>query len=193
MLIGLSGKMGVGKNYIGENVIPYILEKLINNIRIFPISFADHMKVELAIRDSKYNYDNLFINKTANTRKKLQEYGTDICRKEYGSDIWIKSIDMWMKIYQDRIPKSDTAIFIISDVRFKNEAKWIEENKGLLIRVIAPNRNKKRIDKEKIDKIDHISEIDLDDYKFKYIIDNESNDTLYNQIEIILKMYLSNR
>lgn len=197
MLIGLSGKMGVGKNYISENIIPNILEKVMQNVRIFPISFADQIKVELAIRDNTLTYENLFIHKTNETRDKLQKYGTEVGRSKYGEDIWIKSVEMWMKIFNDRVPKKDNLVFIISDVRFKNEAEWIEKNNGLLIRIKAPNRNIKRIVEEKIDisKINHISEIDLDDYNFNNIINNDNIEEklLINQTEMIIKKYLSNR
>ena len=191
MLIGISGKMGVGKNFISENIIMDILNKLIGNIRIFPISFADQMKVELGIRDKRFNYENLFINKTLETRRGLQEYGTERCRKIYGENIWINSVEMWMKIYQDRLPKTENPIFIISDVRFKNEAKWIEEKKGLLIRINAKIRNEERKKQENIN-IEHISETDLDNYKFKNIINNDyiEHNKVYNQTEDIIKKYI---
>ena len=73
-IIGLSGKMGSGKNYIAEKVLyPYFK----NKYNILIIGFGDLMKNELYARDLTLMYDELYDKKTYETRNKLQQYGTD--------------------------------------------------------------------------------------------------------------------
>ena len=68
-LIGLSGHMGCGKNYIAEQII-YPHFKSSYNILI--IGFGDLMKNELFARDLSLKYDDLYDHKTFETRNKLQ-------------------------------------------------------------------------------------------------------------------------
>jgi hypothetical protein len=55
MIIGLSGKMGTGKDYIAENhIMPYIEKELKEKCLI--LSFADMLKINLMVRhDIKLN------------------------------------------------------------------------------------------------------------------------------------------
>ena len=76
--------------------------------------------------------------------------------------------------------------FIISDVRFINEAEWIKKMNGIIIKINAPKRFKIRLEKETnnnkelIDKIkNHKSEIMIDRYKdYNILIKNDLNDNL---------------
>ena len=73
---------------------------------------------------------------------------------------------------------------IISDVRFKNEFKAIKDRDGLIIRVESDEYNN----------IDNISEKDLDDYQFDYVITNnkhlKTNDSLINQLKLFCEKYI---
>jgi hypothetical protein len=60
--------------------------------------------------------------------------------------------------------------YIVSDVRFINEAMAVLDNFGIIIRINRINNN---INKETSRNTEHISETDLDNFeKFDYIIDN---------------------
>ena len=88
-------------------------------------------------------------------RELLQKFGTAI-RNGVCDDFWVKAC---LKDYE----KWDN--WILSDVRFKSEAKGIEDLEGIIVRV----------NREGAGAGNHISEIDLDDYSFDYVINNDGN------------------
>jgi CO dehydrogenase nickel-insertion accessory protein CooC1 len=108
-IIGLLGHQGVGKNYIAEKILP----KLLPNKNTVVLAFADHFKIDCI---SKYGaeYDKVYGEKDFKTRKLLQKVGTEEGRNKYGDDIWIKTLDNWIKTLNSR----GVERFIISDVRF---------------------------------------------------------------------------
>ena len=151
--IGISGKLGSGKNYIMENIIyPYLSTKLNNDyiIHPIPISFGDQIKTELLSRDLNLDYNKLFITKDDETRRLLQLYGTENGRDKYNENIWIRAIDCWIDLTIDRINnlyknKKVYYVIMISDIRFINEAEYIKNNNGLLFKVYSPARNLERL------------------------------------------------
>jgi hypothetical protein len=214
-IVGFSGKIGSGKNFIAEEVfLPKLIEicaELNPEKKIIPyyFSFGDHIKVECLCRNSyeilnkESGMYNFFVEKDQATRDMLQKYGTENGRHVYHEDIWVRAIDTWISIQESRLQllKKRTnidflPIFIISDVRFVNEAKYIESNNGLLIRVNAPNRSNIRVSSEANNDPDimqkiksHASEVSLDKYEFKYNILNDDVliDDLDNQVSNIIK------
>ena len=186
-LIGLSGKLGSGKNYIAEKVIaPHYKDKY--NILI--IGFGDQVKNELYARDLELTYDVLYDRKTFASRKKLQEYATENGRDKYNKDMWIRGLDLQIQTFCKRSPKE--CLIIICDVRFQNEAEYIKKHNGKLFRVFSPFRTEQRYWQEssnenEFNKISiHQSEIDLDNYKFDYIIKNDLHELNLNLINNII-------
>ena len=176
IIIGLSGKMGSGKNYIAEKII-YPSYKDEYNILI--IGFGDLMKNELYARDTTLSYDELYDHKTFETRNKLQQYGTENGRDKYHQDIWVRGLDIQVETFRRR--SNDNCIIIVCDVRFQNEAEFIIKKGGKLIRIVAEDRTNERYlreakgDIEQSQKIaTHRSETELDSYKFDYIINNST-------------------
>ena len=218
ILIGFSGKIGSGKNFIAEEIfLPKLFDiysKRAPDKRLIPyyFSFGDHLKIECLCRNSYTNLDqtsamyNFFIEKDQTTRDMLQKYGTENGRHVYHEDIWVRAVESWISIQESRLEKlrdrtknDFLPIFVISDVRFKNEAEFIKSNNGILIRVNAPNRSNKRISSEAnndpqiMEKIiSHLSEISLDNYDFEYNISNDDNtlEILNSNSEEIIKNFL---
>ncbi|MCX7592620.1 MAG: hypothetical protein N2235_02450 [Fischerella sp.] len=58
----------------------------------------------------------------------LQNWGTDLCRKNFHDDIWIASLE-------NRIRNSVREKVVISDCRFENELNVIKKYNGKIIRV----------------------------------------------------------
>jgi len=177
IIIGLSGKMGSGKNYIAEKII-YPSYKDDYNILI--IGFGDLMKNELYARDKTLTYDELYDHKTFETRNKLQQYGTENGRDKYHQDIWIRGLDIQVETFRRR--SGDNCLVIVCDIRFKNEAEYISMKGGKIIRVISEDRTNERYlkeangDKKQYENIvNHRSETELDSYKFDYIINNNKD------------------
>lgn len=202
-LIGIAGKLGSGKDYVATNfIIPYI-EKTLKE-KCLLLSFADQLKVNVMVKNTEFNYSDLYENKTEQVRILLQQEGTENGRNKFGQNIWTNYHSKWMDIYLNRGINN----FITCDVRFKNELEYIKKKKGIIIKVISPRRNHDRIKKESIDDIykydiikKHNSECDLDDVEdsmFDYIINNDYDDNLQEQCEKMLKtifgdLYYQNR
>lgn len=184
VLIGITGKLGSGKDYITHNVIIPIIEKL--KYRYLQCAFADQIKINVM---TKYNinYDEVYINKTAQSRQLLQTEGTDVARSQ-DTNIWIKYMNNWIKVHEMR----GISVYIISDVRFKNEMNFIKENGGIVIKVVAPQRNHYRLMQESSGNVivynqikQHISECDLDDISdnnYDIVIHNDNNNNNIQEV-----------
>lgn len=171
--IGICGKMGTGKDYIASNIImPYIDTILLKKCIIW--SLADQLKVNVMV-ENNVKYDELYIAKTRESRKLLQEKGTEMGRNIYGKDIWVRYLDAWSKVLQHK----GYEFVIIPDVRFIEEIEYIKQKHGLIFKIDAPNRNKQRIEKEDTFETQfHASEISLDsmsDDCFNCIINNDDS------------------
>lgn len=186
-VIGLLGHQGVGKNYLADLLQVYLPKK---NTLI--VALADHFKIGCI---SKYNveYDKVFVNKDFKTRKLLQKVGTEEGRNKYGDDIWIRTLENWMKLYYSR----GINRFIISDLRFPNEVEWVRKLNGLIIKIEAPERYKQKLmeetkgDEQMIQSIiEHPSEKQIDDIKLvgpkDFTVKNDPGDNLDKQLEILL-------
>ena len=103
-------------------------------------------------------------------REFLQKIGTDALRDNVHADIWANSL------FSDMTGSSK---WIVTDVRFPNEAEAIRSRKGILIRVNTTRE---------VPVSDHPSETSLDDYKeFDYVIDNSGTmEALVRRIRDIL-------
>lgn len=147
--------------------------------------------------------------KPMTARDLLQKVGTDAMRNNVHPDVWVNAlmadykpiVDIstfrYAKGYiDDRKVKEDEKVFpvgqmfeyleevphpnwVITDVRFENEAKAIKNKKGIIIRIDRPGV---------IPVNDHASEIELDHWNFDYKIANTSDlSDLKENIEQILK------
>jgi hypothetical protein len=186
MIFGFSGKMGAGKNYICENIFLPLLKK--HNRNVIQMSFADQIKVNVMVNYNLSKND-VCNDKNYKIRNLLQKEGTQDGRNRLGDDIWINHLDKWMEIHKSK----GVHTFLITDVRFKNEAEYIKRMGGKIIRVEAPERNKDLIIRQKLDPltVNHISETDLDNYySFDLILDNDYNISMLKNQEILNDFFM---
>lgn len=130
----------------------------------------------------------------------LQRIGTEVGR-EISPNIWIDSLfkeyDNIINHIKSKLRRKGFSIspnfenypnWIITDVRFPNEAKAIKNRDGLLIRV--NRQTQEELDREQIITFPHESEIALDNYEhFDYIIDNNNCiECLIEKVKEILKI-----
>ena len=163
MLVGISGKFGVGKDTLVEKILEYLKEK---EVKCAHLKFADNLKQVCSIVTGTKLEDHY---SQEGKEKMVKEIGMTIGRLQQvlgtslgvsvHPDIWVLPI---IKFHQNN---PDT-VCIISDCRFKNEAKEIRNNGGVILRI---NRNIK-VDNGRDPT--HISEVDLDDYTFDFVIEN---------------------
>jgi hypothetical protein len=174
LLIAVSGKLGSGKDYVIEHfILPWVTGS------VSRMAFADQIKITVASRDDSISLRQcLEGKKSLELRRKLQIVGTEEGRDLYGPNVWVNTLENWIRLRKIRGDKLD--VVLITDCRFENEAQWIEQHSGLLIRVNAPQRNKQALEQEANGSqeaynaiANHSSETALDSYPFKYVIDND--------------------
>lgn len=102
-------------------------------------------------------------------RELLQKLGTEVFRKTVHENIWVDLLfEDW-----DPLEPIGKANWLVTDVRFREEADAINQRGGTLIRITSGS---------KVSEDSHLSENDLEDYPyFQYYIDNSG--TLKDLIE----------
>lgn len=158
------------------------------------VSDITGISIEDLMKDEVKNTIITSFNKTP--RQLLQLIGTEVCRV-IDPDFHV------IALMNDYIPSKGIVHFIkeepgvypnwlISDTRFPNELKAIEDRKGCVIRVERSWENRypgiTNIDLERPDlylKHSHPSETSLDDHKFIYTIDNNGTlEELLNKVKL---------
>ncbi len=169
-VIGISGKIGSGKDTLANRFIKayyktsgikfknkkfgYKVKKLVSELT------GLSMRVMLS-RNGKL----IYLEEWGMTVGELQQkMGTDAVRCNIHDDGWVLSL------FSKYNPTKD--FWIISDVRFINEADKIKNMGGVLIRLNGDPKNCRANDKRDMN---HRSETELDNYdKWDYIYDNNS-------------------
>lgn len=157
-------------------------------------------------KDSKRSNEDLI---KPNPRMLLQQIGTNLFRNQLHPQVWVNAT---MANYKSKYEEEDGFThfrghesevlmkedpiweagnfpnWIITDVRFKNEANAVKERGGITIRI---NRNTKSCPYENLEE-EHISETALDNYQeFDYIIDN--NSTIEELIEKVKEILIKEK
>lgn len=129
-LVGLSGKAGSGKDFLGRQVL--------RPLGYQQWSLAWHMKHE-AIGGIEVNgqivlpeYADVYDRKPPHVREFLQIRGTELGWMRYGERYWCRVADAWMRTARDAFGFTH---FYIPDIRFPHEVDWIHEQGGLVIRL----------------------------------------------------------
>lgn len=203
-LIGINGKIGAGKDTVGE-----IIQKLCitNSGPKFEIKkFAGKLKQTASLltgipikkfedQDFKmtslgpewkrpfYDADSNLYYEEMTIRKFLQLLGTEAMRVGLHTNVWVNALFADYKWYVKNWDELGTEIdgaypnWIITDMRFPNEMEAVIEKAGITIRVIRPGTTTG----------DHPSETALDDALFDYeIINDGTMEELVNKVRDIL-------
>jgi hypothetical protein len=126
IIVGIIGKAYSGKSTIGK----YILNDLRKGF--VQLSFAERLK-KMCINAGLLTYEECYVEKTAHSREILQKVGTDLFRNQVDPDYWVKQIQPTYDIFLS----SGIENFVIDDVRFPNESKWIHSYPyGITVKVI---------------------------------------------------------
>lgn len=173
LVIGLNGAKGVGKNYFYE-----VVKKNYPNLDIRQIAYADPIKKEVCkifeLRDEQ-QYD-LF--KRSTVEYKLPDF---INHTVLGRQV-VREIGMLMRSYDEtqfvryvegEITKAPSAIWCVTDVRFKNEFKSIRSiTDGVIVKIKRTNYSYDG----------HITETEFDDKKCDIVIHNNSDIQVYEKV-----------
>lgn len=137
-------------------------------------------KYNLELYSFGYNvkkYCELFFNMKYKNRKLIQDFAEKI--KEIDENVWINLLDK-------QINNKDN--IIIDDLRFENEFNYLKKNNFIIIKLnIDKETQLKRIKKlykdqynEHIDRLNHISELEINNIKGNLEINNNDNDINLN-------------
>lgn len=163
IIIGISGKLGSGKDTVAHFIkehdssfqskaFAYKLKKI--------VSLLAGCDFETTLTQEGKNTFIEGFNKTIG--EMLQGVGTNALRDNFDKNVWINGL------FTDLKPGGN---YIITDVRFKNEAEALKNKGAFLVRV---NRPVNPIAENSGRDLTHPSETDLDDYQgFDAIIDNK--------------------
>ncbi len=140
LLVAFTGLAGIGKDTAADY--------LVKTRRLHKYSFAQKMKEGVqkmfdlseaqvfGSKDAKEQpIDKLSKKKPISGRFLMQTLATEWARDIIDPDIWIYNVDaQWQGM--KNIPGFQGAV--ISDLRFDNEADWVRENGGLIIKLVGP-------------------------------------------------------
>ena len=184
-IIMISGKAGSGK----DTVANFLKEELIaSNKRVLVMHFADLVKYYAT------QYFNWNGEKNEAGRNLLQEIGTTVMRGRY-PEYWAEIIGKFIDAYT--IPEHSFFDYIlIPDWRFINEYEVvydyaaIQNNETITIRIERYDDTglKWKNPNMTSDQLNHISECELDNFAFNWIIENRGTlEDLKDSVNEILK------
>lgn len=182
----ITGEMGSGKTTTAQRIKDYGYVEL---------SFADPLKkIAVALGFKKEEVYGTQDDKQRNNlwygisgRTFLQKFGTDICR-DYMPKILPQMCKptLWISIMASTIANNGYKNVVISDGRFLDEAAFVKERDGIIIRVTrtkpynwtnAPSHNETK----------HTSETEMQQIKPDHVILNDGTiDDLYDKIDDIM-------
>jgi hypothetical protein len=177
MIIGLGYKARSGKDTIADYLVR------VHNFK--RIAFADSLKEAcrqiFSFTDAQLYGDQKEVVDPyweVTPRYVLQRVGTECMREGYDKDIWIKSVDNKIKGSGDN--------WVITDMRFPNEAEAVKRWGGYLIKVDRPTSGATG------GIVAHASEFAMDSFEhWDYVIQNNVNihAALYSKVEDMLEHF----
>ncbi len=188
MIIGLSGYAKSGKDTVAEIIREIQPEKWqikkfsgkLKTIASIMLGIPEYMfenqdfKSEILGEEWWKNYGDFYHQTTV--RDFLQLLGTDAIRNGLHTNAWVNAL---MADYKPRkMDQYSPSNWIVTDVRFPNEAEAIKDRGGVIIRIDRPG----------VEPVNaHPSEIALDNWDFDYKIANVSDlPALKQTVEVLL-------
>ena len=197
MIIGISGKMGSGKDTVGKLIQELRPQYKFSNKKFaakvkqcaslilnVPIEEFENQQFKTKFLSPEWCYDKVYLDEESKVieyhkedmsiRTFLQLFSTDACRNNVHENFWVNALFADYK---------DDDNWIITDVRFLNEVYKIGEKF---------NSFTVRVNRDGLEKPykEHRSEKELDNYDFHYVIDNNGTlEELREKVEALLKWW----
>ena len=130
MIIGLIGYKGSGKDVMADYLVShYNFEKMafadpLKDICRILFDLSETQLTDRKLKEQKIEFWSL------SPREILQKVGTDLFRKHFDTEFWVKLMEN--KIYQ-KLEKNPNLNIVCSDVRFQNEANLIQKLGGKIV------------------------------------------------------------
>lgn len=185
MIIGVIGKMGTGKDTVAK-MIKEIQPEYGWEVRQFSAKLKQVASILTGIDvarfdDQQFKRQQMDPEWNMTYREFLQRLGTDAIRNVLHNNVWINALMAEYKLIEHKI--GDNLVvnrypnWIISDVRFINEAETIRRMGYPLVKIIRD-----------VSSDNHVTETEMDKYhRHHYEIDNNGNlDNLRDQVKSLL-------
>ncbi len=147
MLIGLNGWPSAGKDTVAGILVDelgYRQYALADKVRealylVNPLVVSGGAGGDLRVRDvvDRHGWDKAKRHPAFGTeiRQLMQRVGTESARTVFGDAVWVdtlsSTIDRDLRITHDDSPRG----VVVSDVRLTNEAEWVIERGGVVVRI----------------------------------------------------------
>lgn len=168
MIIGVSGYARAGKDSLAEILVKDmefervafadVLRQVLYTLNPFIAPWTD-LKSVVDEHGWEYAKTQGPVSQYQEVRRLLQTLGTDVGRGMFGPNFWVNSLFQSLDLTKKQ--------YVISDVRFPNEADAVKDVGGRVVRVERPGTDPVN---------SHPSEVALDGYPFDAIFNND--DTL---------------
>ena len=210
MIIGICGFIGSGKDTIADylvNLHHFRRESFANTLKdaVAQVFGWDRTMLEgrtKQAREWREQVDPWWAQRLGiphlTPRFILQQWGTEVCRKNFHDDIWIASLENKLRNSKDDV--------VISDCRFSNEIQAIKQAGGIVVRVVrgaepewydaavsvnrGPNGNSTwALSGRRLEQLGvHASETAWVGTKFNVVLDNNGTlDDLYQQVKRLVQ------
>lgn len=178
LIIGLSGKAESGKDTFAKYATDVVNSCAkywnLKKVLVKRVGFADALKEEASLH---YNWNGV---KDEKGRSLLQELGQK--RREEDENYWVKKVfdnlRDEMTLFHIKNPKPIHGVMFITDLRFKNEKEFLSNTdefselfggtKFVSVRIERKGHSNRLTNEQR----KNISECDLDDEVFDYIVEN---------------------
>ena len=180
ILIGITGHKQSGKdtvaNYLANKYQfkQYAFANPLKNIARCSFNLTEEQLngKEKEMKDSYWGYTPRYI---------MQIIG-DLMRNDLTKYMPELKSDFFVKCFQHEYQLSQSNNFVVSDVRFMNEAKIVSESGGMIIKVIRKTADEV--------KDQHISETEMEKIKYNFLIKNdETLEELYQKVDKIIQIF----
>lgn len=171
ILIGLTGRAGVGKDQVAKH--------LSTRYDFKPMAFAAPLKkaaAEIFGIEEVYFHDRGLKESTAphwgiTPRVMMQVLGTQGVRNNFGQDFWVKR---WLLDYA-KIKETENVV--LTDIRFANEARVVQDLGGVMVHITRPGFSEAAIDHESESGVPFNSRTD------HVLVNDSSIRELYNKVD----------
>lgn len=192
MIIGLIGRKRSGKDTVAAH--------LVENYGHTRLAFAD------GVRDALYRLNPLIADRSdwdihrvadlvdavgwenakedTEIRSLLQRMGTDAVRDVVGEEAWVKAlerkVDQFPILQVEGLRRPITPRIVITDVRFPNEAEYVIDEGGTIVRILRPDTD--------MSGDTHISETALDFFSADVTLVNDGTvEDLHREVDEMMR------
>lgn len=178
VLIGLAGDAGSGKDtafkILEDHVRWWSLDKVNVSATVTRLAFADAVKAAVYAKTglAAHHFDTLEKKEAPiaqfgglSYRQMCQREGTEFGRDFYGPNVWV---DRVLKTVRDGEILKTATMFVVTDVRFDNEAEAIHAAGGKVVKIVRPGA-------QKTSHSSHASENGLSDHHVSEWISNDGD------------------